>query len=111
MYKLQQASIDAVNVMSSSGKLSESTIGYAKKTATAIEGVNSEIDSITQMTELIATAVEEQSSVVQGVDVNIVQIRDIGEQVAIDSQNNANESKNVAKLAKDLFEEANVFKV
>jgi methyl-accepting chemotaxis protein len=74
--KLQQASVDTVNVMSSSGKLAESTINYAKKTATAIEGVNKEIDSISQMTELIATAVEEQSCVSADISQNITQISD-----------------------------------
>jgi len=74
--KLQQASIDAVNVMSSSGKLAESTISYAKKTAIAIKGVNKEIDNISQMTELIATAVEEQSCVSADISQNITQISD-----------------------------------
>jgi methyl-accepting chemotaxis protein len=74
--KLQQASIDAVNVMSSSGNLAESTISYAKKTATAINDVNNEIDSISEMTELIATAVEEQSCVSADISQNITQISD-----------------------------------
>jgi len=73
---LQQASKDAVNVMASSSKIAESTIGDAKKTAIAIKSVNQEIECISQMTELIATAVEEQSCVSDDISQNITQISD-----------------------------------
>ncbi len=59
----------------------------------------------------IIYAVEKQSAVVNDVDRNIVRIRDIGEQVAVDSQNNAKASLDVAKLAIELHKEANIFRV
>jgi methyl-accepting chemotaxis protein len=63
------------------------------------------------MTVLIATAVEEQLIVVQDVDKNIVKIRDIGEQVANDSQENTKASQDVAQLAQERHQEANIFTV
>ena len=63
------------------------------------------------MTVLVATAVEQQSIVVKEVDENIIRIRDIGEQVANDSQENSRASDDVATLASKLHEEASIFKI
>ena len=63
------------------------------------------------MTVEVATAVEEQSGVIQEVDRNIIRIRDIGEQVSQDSQENAKASEQVAQLAQTLDQEAKVFTI
>ena len=63
------------------------------------------------MTVLVATAVEQQSIVVKEVDENIIRIRDIGEQVASDSQENSIASDDVAALASELHQEASIFKI
>lgn len=70
-----------------------------------------DMNAIASMTAEIASAVTEQSTVVQDVDQNVVRIRDVGEQVALDSQENAKASEQVAQLAQVLHEEAKIFKV
>lgn len=109
--ELQAKTSDIVVVVNNCKEQGIESVQQATQTEAVLNEIISDIDVITDMTVQVATAVEQQSNVVQGVDINIVQIRDIGEQVACDSQSNATASKNVAKLAKDLFEEANVFKI
>jgi methyl-accepting chemotaxis protein len=67
--------------------------------------------AISHMTAEIASAVNEQSTVVQDVDKNILRIRDVGQLVAADSKENAEASEQVAQLAKVLCAEASIFKV
>ena len=109
--ELQAKTSDIVVVVNNCKEQGIESVQQATQTEAVLNEIISDIDVITDMTVQVATAVEQQSNVVQGVDINIVQIRDIGEQVACESQSNATASKNVAKLAKDLFEEANVFKI
>jgi len=109
--QLQAKTADIVVVVNDCKEQGIESVQQAIQTEEVLNEIILDINVITDMTVQVATAVEQQSSVVQGVDENILHIRDIGEQVAIDSQNNATASKNVAKLAKDLFEEANVFKI
>jgi len=109
--QLQAKTADIVVVVNDCKEQGIESVQQAIQTEKVLNEIILDINVITDMTVQVATAVEQQSSVVQGVDENILHIRDIGEQVAIDSQNNATASKNVAKLAKDLFEEANVFKI
>jgi len=109
--QLQSKTSDIVETVNSCKEQGIQSVQQATETEKVLNEIIIDIDVITEMTVQVATAVEEQSSVVQGVDENIVQIRDIGEQVAIDAQSNATASKNVASLANALFEEAKVFKI
>ena len=88
-----------------------SSVSLAKDTEDVLNEIISDVEAIADMTVQVATAVEEQSAVVADVDRNIVRIRDIGEQVAVDSQNNSKASLDVANLAIELHKEANIFKV
>ncbi|PKG80784.1 methyl-accepting chemotaxis protein [Colwellia sp. 75C3] len=75
--KLQSASNDAVKAMKTSRSVCEHTLSNAHTTAQMIHTMNGEIGSITQMTELIATAVEEQSCVSNEIAQNITTISDV----------------------------------
>ena len=75
--KLQNASNDAVKVMTVSRDVCEQTLSNAQTTADMIQGMDAEIDSITQMTELIAAAVEEQSGVSNEISQSITAISDV----------------------------------
>ena len=75
--KLQNASNDAVKVMTVSRDVCEQTLSNAQTTADMIQGMDAEIDSITQMTELIAAAVEEQSCVSNEISQSITAISDV----------------------------------
>ena len=75
--KLQNASNDAVKVMTVSRDVCEQTLSNAQTTADMIQGMDAEIDSIKQMTELIAAAVEEQSGVSNEISQSITAISDV----------------------------------
>ncbi|MCP4322218.1 MAG: methyl-accepting chemotaxis protein [Alteromonadales bacterium] len=74
---LQSSSNEAVEVITSSRSVCKHTISNADITAEMIHIINDDISSITQMTELIATAVEEQSSVSNEISQNIISISDV----------------------------------
>lgn len=99
--ELQVKTSDIVAVVNNCKEQGIESVQQATQTEAVLNEIISDIDVITDMTVQVANAVEQQSNVVQGVDINIVQIRDIGEQVACDSQSNATVSKNVTKLAKN----------
>jgi len=75
--QLQGNSIDAVEVMTSSRDICKHTLSNAQVTAKMIHVMNEDIVSITQMTELIATAVEEQSCVSNEISQNIIAVSDV----------------------------------
>ncbi len=74
---LQNSSNEAVEVITSSRSVCKHTLSNANITAEMIHIMNEDISSITQMTELIATAVEEQSSVSNEISQNIISVSDV----------------------------------
>ncbi len=87
------------------------SVNQAQETEEVLNEIITDVNAIAEMTVLVATAVEQQSIVVKEVDENIIRIRDIGEQVANDSQENSRASDDVATLASKLHEEASIFKI
>jgi len=89
---LQNASNDAVTAISNSRKVCRQTMDNAQVTSKVIDDMNIEIDSITQMTEMIATSVEEQSSVSHEISQNVTQINDVA------FENSSTASKDISKV-------------
>jgi len=109
--ELQSTTSEIVNTMNHCKEQGLSSVSLAKDTEDVLNEIILDVEAVSDMTVQVATAVEEQSAVVADVDRNIVSIRDMGEQAANDSKNNAKASFDVAKLAKELHKEANVFTV
>ena len=109
--ELQSTTSGIVKTINNCKEQGLSSVSQAKETEAVLNEIITDVEAITDMTVQVATAAEEQSAVVQDVDRNIVRIRDIGEQVARDSQHNSKASLDVANLAIELHEEANIFKV
>ena len=109
--KLQNASNEAVKVMSVSRDVCEKTINNAHEMATVIKGMNEEIDNISQMTELIATAVEEQSCVSSEISQNITSINDVAHENTNASEQVASASINISSIAEELNQLTQKFKV
>jgi len=74
---LQNSSNNAVEVITASRDVCKHTLSNAQITAEMIHIMNDDIGSITQMTELIATAVEEQSCVSNEISQNIIAVSDV----------------------------------
>jgi methyl-accepting chemotaxis protein len=109
--ELQATTTSIVNTVNTCKEQGIDSVNQAKVTEEVLNEIITDVNAIADMTVLVATAVEEQSVVVKEVDENIIRIRDIGEQVANDSQENSQASDDVAALASELHEEASIFKI
>jgi len=109
--ELQITTADIVKTVGICKEQGLNSVTQAQDTEQVLNEIITDVDAIAEMTVLVATAVEQQSIVVNEVDENIIRIRDIGEQVAQDSQENSRASEDVAALASDLREEASIFKI
>jgi methyl-accepting chemotaxis protein len=111
IHELQTTTSDIVVKVNHCKEQGITSVSQAKETEDVLSEIMTDVSSIAEMTTQVATAVEQQSTVVTEVDKNLVRMRDISEQVAHDSQDNAKASLDMAKLAQNLREEANIFKV
>ena len=109
--KLQSASLEAVSAMDESQNKAQSTIGKAQSTADAIVHVDTNIESISQMSELIATAAEEQSSVTQEISQSITNINDVADINTQSAKETASASEQISSLAVHLNDISLKFKL
>jgi methyl-accepting chemotaxis protein len=109
--KLQKASNDAVKAMLVSQEVCEHTINNTHSIADVIATTNTEIANITQMTELIATAVEEQSSVSIEISKNVTAISDVAYENSSSAEQVSASSKNISNIADTLNQLTLKFKV
>jgi methyl-accepting chemotaxis protein len=100
--QLQEASKSAVNAMDTSRNVCAHTIENAEQTANAINRMNDEINNISQMTELIATSVEEQSSVSHQISQNINEINDVAFENSTSAVEVSTASQNINCIAEAL---------
>ena len=109
--KLQAASRQAVIAMDESQKTAQSTIGKAKATACAIVEVDNNIETISQMSELIASAAEEQSTVTQEISMSITNISDVAHENTQSAQEQSKASEQISALAVNLNDISLKFKI
>ena len=109
--KLQKASKDAVNAMEVSQNVCKNTILNTQNVAGVISSMNVEIESITQMTELIATAVEEQSCVSSDISKNVTEISDVAYENSVSAEQVSASSKDISNIADALNQLTLRFKV
>ena len=100
--ELQATTSEIVNTVGMCKEQGLNSVTQAQETEEVLNEIITDVNSIAEMTVLVATAVEQQAIVVKDVDENIIRIRDIGEQVASDSQENSRASDDVAALASEL---------
>ncbi len=100
--KLQSASKHAVEVMGKSREQADSTVAQAEEASKSLQAIMETVDSITDMSAQISSAVTEQTTVAEEVNQSITRIRDVAEQnVATFNQSEAS-SKEVNEVAGDL---------
>lgn len=100
--KLQEGARSAVTVMSRSGEEAENSVQQAAKAVTALENITRGVDTITDMSAQIATAVEEQSAVGEEINRNITSIRLVADSNAETGVQSESAAKEVADLAMGL---------
>ncbi|MFQ3209899.1 MAG: methyl-accepting chemotaxis protein [Colwellia sp.] len=109
--KLQSASKSAVKAMMISREVCAQTLCNAHTTADMIHTMNGEIGSITEMTELIATAVEEQSCVSNAISQNITIINDVAYENATAATQVSTAGQDISVIAAKLNQLTQYFRV
>lgn len=100
--KLQSGSRQAVEVMNKSLAQTESAVDYASQSGLALKTIASAVEKINQMSAQIASAAEEQSSVSEEINRNIVSINDMSNQTADGAAQTSTASDELAQMAGNL---------
>jgi len=109
--KLQGVSNKAVKVMTFSRDVCEKTVLNANTAAQVISNMNVEVDNITQLTEIIATAVEEQSRVSVDISQSVTVINDVAHENAVSAEQVSAASHEISHIANTLRQITSRFKV
>ena len=100
--KLQKASNDAVQAMIVSRDVCQTSIINTRDVAEVVTTMNNEIASISEMSELIATAVEEQSCVSTEISKNVTAISDVAYENSASAEQVSVSSKDISNIADTL---------
>ncbi|HHL45235.1 MAG TPA: hypothetical protein ENJ24_01545, partial [Gammaproteobacteria bacterium] len=99
---LQRDTRETAQVMLSSGERAKQSVEQANGTCSVLDEIASAISSITEMNELIATAVEQQSVVAEDINSNINRISQAVDEINHDAQHAGSESTRVAAMAAEV---------
>ncbi len=100
--KLQNGSSQAVEVMAKSLEQTKLAVDYASQSGEALQTIAQAVNEINQMSTQIASAAEEQSSVSEEINRNIVSINDMSNQTAEGASQTSIASEELARMASDL---------
>ncbi len=100
--ELQRDTRQTAQVMLSSGERAQQSVERANGTCSVLDEIAQAISSITEMNELIATAVEQQSAVAEEINGNINRISQAVEEINRDAQHAGSESTRVAAMASEV---------
>jgi len=99
---LQQGSRNAVKAMESSQNQSQQSVEQAQKAQGSLDAITEAVTTISNMNIQIASAAQEQSSVSEEINQNIVNISHVVEQTAEGAQQTLTASNELANLANEL---------
>lgn len=108
---LQNGTTEAVKVMEQSVFQTENAVELSNKTDQALSSIYKVIDDIARMNSKVSTAVEEQSTVVKKVTVNISNISTTFDETASNAHSAQKTSNNVKQMATELTRLAKGFKI
>lgn len=107
---LQDGSKEAVQLMEQSREQAQSGVEQTAKAGDALTAIADEVGRINDMNTQIASAAEEQSSVAEEINLNVVTINQVGDESAQGAEQTARASEDLAKLATDLQQVVGRFK-
>jgi len=109
--KLQQGTKISSSAMSSSVKLAESAVDQAHGGTDALQSITHAIASIDDMTQQIAAASDEQSSVAEEINRNVILISDSAKATVAVSDESAHAGEDMSRLASELTATIGQFKI
>ena len=109
--KLQHGAQNAVKVMEEGNQQTEKTVAKAAEAGSTLESITAAVNHITQMNEQIASAAEEQSSVAEEINRNVVNVRDIADRTVENANSTAASSETLRGVASQLQSLVAEFKV
>jgi methyl-accepting chemotaxis protein len=109
--RLQAKTHSAVTVMKSGEELAQNCVKQAAIAGEAIEKITSAVSTISNQNFQIASAAEQQNSVAEEINRNVVNINDIAQESTISAEETLQTSSALAKLAADLQTIVSQFKL
>jgi methyl-accepting chemotaxis protein len=109
--RLQHGTQDAVSASNGVCRQSVDTVSHVQKAAIALQSIAEEVGTINDMTLLIAAATHEQATTAEDVNKKIVTTNQTAEESATAAEQTAMASNELAKLASDLQQTVDQFKV
>ncbi len=109
--KLQSGADNAVKVMNSGRDKTQIGVDQAAKAGDAMQKINAAVNRISEMNTQIAGAAEEQSTVTDEINRSIISIHEVAEQSAAGAQHTTQASHDMARLAEQLKEMVERFRV
>jgi len=108
---LQKGSGDAVSVMEKGKDQAVQSVTHANAAGDSLELITNAVSSINDMNTQIASAAEEQSSVAEEINRNVVNINDMAEMISDGSQQTAKSSNDLEALAGQLQSVVSRFRI
>ncbi len=108
---LQSGTRDAVAVMERGQVMTGETVEQANKAGEALQAITAAVDSITNMTAQVASAAEEQNSVAEEINTNIVNISNLSQETGEASQSSGSAVDQLSQLASQLEGAVSRFRV
>lgn len=108
---IQQGTERAVEAMGISKTMAGSTLEQATAAGEALQRITAAIAQINERNLVIASASEEQAAVAREVDRNLVNIRDLSTQSAAGAEQTSSSSRELSRLAVELNDLVNRFRV
>ena len=109
--KLQGGAKDAVIAMDEGIETARSSVEHADKAGASLESITTEIGMITDLSIQVATATEEQSSVVEELNSHILNIKNMSDSTAIESKNINDQCQTLSDSSTELSNMVGSFKV
>lgn len=109
--KLQSGVQSAVSVMAKSSSSSEDTVVVANKAGAALDEINQAVKLIAEMSSQVATAVEEQSTVIEDINRNLVEIHDQSNTTSDNAEKTSIAGSEMKQASEELLETVGRFRV
>lgn len=109
--RLQIGTKEAVSVMEKGREQVNSSVSYAAEAAEALQKITSSVAVIKSMSQQIACASKEQSTVTEEINQSVISISQVAMQTSTDSDKIASDSNRLSSLASDLRTVVGQFKL